>query len=153
MTWDTTRQTHNVHVSQHVCGYLYACSECFLVKYITYVTCLSPIPVQAFISPSLVVFFSITLFSEAANLLGEKERGGRERERERERESASFSIGVTAEPQSEFGVYLSIDVLLLRFHCNFHPRSRHVEPDAQVTHRALCLLHNAPAHLKGINKE
>ena len=28
---------------------------------------------------------------------------------------------------------------------NSHPRSRHAEPDVQVTLRPLCLLHNAPA--------
>ena len=35
--------------------------------------------------------------------------------------------------------------LPLRVVRNSHPRSRHVEPDVQVTLRALCLLHNAPA--------
>ena len=33
--------------------------------------------------------------------------------------------------------------------CNSYPRSCHVEADAQVTLKALCLLHNAPAQLQG----
>ena len=35
---------------------------------------------------------------------------------------------------------------------NSYPRSRHVEADAQVTHKALCLLHNTPAQLQGIKR-
>ena len=50
-----------------------------------------------------------------------------ERDREGEKESTSFRMGVTTQSG------------------NSHPRSRHVEPDVQVTLRALCLLHNAPA--------
>ena len=55
----------------------------------------------------------------------------------RERESASFSIGV-----GDMSLCMEVQY-------NSYPRSRHAEPDAQVTFRALCLLHNAPPQLQG----
>ena len=37
--------------------------------------------------------------------------------------------------------------------CNSHPRSRHMEPDVQVTLRALCLLHKCPGSTRERKKE
>ena len=81
-------------------------------------------------------------------------REGGEGGRRRRGGSASFCIGATVDVfHYEVWTYYCEGYPLQRFHCNSYPRSRHVEPDAQVTHRALCLLHNAPAHLQGRKKE
>ena len=36
------------------------------------------------------------------------------------------------------------DLIMRGFKCNSYPRSCHMEADAQVTLKALCLLHNTP---------
>ena len=100
-----------------------------------------------FLSHTLVPSYCLTVDSQWRSW---RQGGGRredgEGERRRRGGSASFCIGATVD------FFLGILRGIL-YHCNSYPRSRHVEPDAQVTHRALCLLHNAPAHLQGRKKE
>ena len=66
----------------------------------------------------------------------------------RQRWCASFSFRVTCtrEPIAIFGDgRISLRRYIIPCTCNSYPRSRHVEADAQVTLKALCILHNAPA--------
>ena len=80
-------------------------------------------------------------------------RSVKERGREGERESTGVTMeplqckcsGITGTTHNSKGRH----ILLHRFQCNSYPRLWHVEPDAQVTLGALCLLHNAPAQYHG----